>query len=78
MANPYSRIGSPTPTGSNSDEEIELYNKLSEYIRNEYNMITGRDGRIYIFALLLLQRRMASSIYALKMSLTVRRKGSRR
>jgi len=56
-----------------SEKEIELYNRLSEYIRKEYRRAEGSDGRIYIFALMLLQRRMASSIYALRESLIRRR-----
>lgn len=53
-----------------SDEEMELYNELSRYIINQYNKVLAQDNRRnFVFALLLLQRRMASSIYALWKSL---------
>ncbi|MEM3480931.1 MAG: helicase-related protein [Candidatus Korarchaeum sp.] len=58
-----------------SDEEMELYNALSEYVINQYNLALRRYGerRNVAFALLILQRRMASSTYALLKSL-MRRK----
>ena len=53
-----------------SDTEMELYNELSKYIINQYNKAIAQDNRRnFVFALLLLQRRMASSIYALLKSL---------
>jgi len=52
-----------------SDEEMKLYNKLSNYIIFQYNRAISQERRSFIFALLLLQRRMASSIYALLNSL---------
>lgn len=58
-----------------SDEEMELYSRLSKYIKREYNRALSRDNPYsYIFALLLLQRRMASSIYALLKSLKRRKR----
>ena len=52
-----------------SDDEIELYDKLSNYIMFQYNKAISQDRRSFVFALLLLQRRMASSLYALLNSL---------
>ena len=52
-----------------SDEELEIYNKLSNYIMFQYNKAISQDRRNFVFALLLLQRRMASSIFALLESL---------
>jgi superfamily II DNA or RNA helicase len=53
-----------------SDTEMELYNELSKYIINQYNKALAQNNRRnFVFALLLLQRRMASSIYALLKSL---------
>lgn len=52
-----------------SDEEMELYTKLSKYIIFQYNKAIDQERRSFVFALLLLQRRMASSIYALLKSL---------
>lgn len=53
-----------------SDTEMELYNELSRYIIHQYNKALAQDNRRnFVFALLLLQRRMASSIYALLKSL---------
>ncbi|MBC7109132.1 MAG: DUF3883 domain-containing protein [Methanomassiliicoccales archaeon] len=58
-----------------SDEEMELYIKLSKYLRKEYNRALSKDNPYsYVFALLLLQRRMASSIYALLESLKRRKR----
>ena len=58
-----------------SDEEIELYKQLSKYIKREYNRALSHDNpHSYVFALLLLQRRMASSIYALLKSLKRRKR----
>lgn len=53
-----------------TDTEMELYNELSRYVIHQYNKALAQDNRRnFIFALLLLQRRMASSIYALLKSL---------
>ena len=49
-----------------SDTEMDLYNELSKYIIHQFNKaIAQNNRRNFVFALLLLQRRMASSIYAL-------------
>lgn len=53
-----------------SDTEMDLYNELSKYIIHQFNKaIAQNNRRNFVFALLLLQRRMASSIYALLRSL---------
>ncbi len=59
-----------------SDEEKRLYNELSEYVISQYNKaMEGRDKKRNVaFALLILQRRMASSTYALWKSLERRKK----
>lgn len=61
-----------------SDEEMDLYNELSKYVINQYNLamsrVQGERGRNIAFALLILQRRMASSTYALLKSLDRRKK----
>lgn len=57
-----------------SDDERELYNDVSRYIIEQYNLASGDPKKRNIaFALMILQRRMASSSYALRQSL-VRRK----
>ena len=52
-------------------EEIELYNDLSDYVRTQFNkaLRNNKTKNNFTFALVLLQRRMASSIYSLLMSL---------
>jgi superfamily II DNA or RNA helicase len=58
-----------------SDKEKELYNELSKYVVFQYNKALHMVKRRNIaFALLILQRRMASSTYALLESLERRRK----
>ncbi|MDP3622687.1 MAG: helicase-related protein [Methanobacteriaceae archaeon] len=53
-----------------SDDEMDLYNELSKYVIHQFNKALAQDNkRSFVFALLLLQRRMASSIYALHTSL---------
>ncbi len=58
-----------------SDEEMDLYIELSQYIQHQYNRISKLQGkrRNIAFALTILQRRMASSTYALKKSLERRK-----
>jgi len=57
-----------------SEKEKILYNKLSEYVISQYNAALKSEKRRGIaFALLILQRRMASSVYALLCSLGRRR-----
>lgn len=57
-----------------SEDEKRLYNELSEYVITEYNKALQNDKRRNVaFALLILQRRMASSTYALYKSLERRK-----
>jgi len=57
-----------------SDKEKRLYNGLSEYVVHQYNKALHTEGKRNIaFALLILQRRMASSTYALLKSLERRK-----
>jgi len=58
-----------------SDKEKELYNEVSRYVIDQYNAIVGEKNtkRNVAFALTILQRRMASSTYALLRSLERRK-----
>lgn len=58
-----------------TDEERQLYYQLSHYVINQYNKaLKSEKKRNIAFALLILQRRMASSVYAVKRSLERRKK----
>ncbi len=58
-----------------SPNEVELYNALSKYVETQYNKALLKDKRRNIaFALVILQRRLASSTYALLKSLERRKK----
>ena len=57
-----------------SEEEKRLYNELSKYVISQYNKALQCDRRGIAFALLILQRRMASSVYALLKSLERRKR----
>lgn len=56
-----------------SPEEMEFYWALTRYVREEYNRALDSERRTVQFALVLLQRRMASSLYAARRSLERRR-----
>uniref|UniRef100_A0A7C4TXF9 DUF3883 domain-containing protein n=1 Tax=Caldisericum exile TaxID=693075 RepID=A0A7C4TXF9_9BACT len=57
-----------------SEKEKILYNELSKYVISQYNKALEMDKRKNVaFALLILQRRMASSTYALLRSLERRK-----
>jgi superfamily II DNA or RNA helicase len=57
-----------------SDKEKKLYNELSQYVISQYNKALQKDKKKNIaFALLILQRRMTSSTYALFKSLERRK-----
>lgn len=57
-----------------SEEEMHLYNEVSKYVYEQYNKALAMERRRNIaFALIILQRRMASSTYALLKSLMRRR-----
>ncbi len=55
--------------------EMELYNELSKYVETQYNKALSSEKRRNVaFALVILQRRFASSTYALQRSLERRKK----
>ncbi|MGH7454541.1 MAG: helicase-related protein, partial [bacterium] len=61
--------------GTESPAEKELYNELSKYVNHQYNKALSKDKRRNVaFALVILQRRLASSTFALLKSLERRRK----
>ncbi|OGO35270.1 MAG: helicase [Chloroflexi bacterium RBG_16_57_11] len=61
--------------GIESYPEKELYNGLSRYVNEQYNKALTKDKRRNVaFALVILQRRLASSTYALHKSLERRKK----
>jgi superfamily II DNA or RNA helicase len=60
----------PFNLGTDSPSEKELYNELSKYVNTQYNKaLSGEKKRNVAFALVILQRRLASSTYALLKSL---------
>jgi len=64
----------PFNLGADSPAEKDLYNKLSKYVNEQYNKALTKDKRRNItFALVILQRRLASSTYALLKSLQRRK-----
>lgn len=61
--------------GTDSPNEKNLYNELSKYVNTQYNKVLTRDKKRNVaFALVILQRRLASSTYALLKSLERRKK----
>lgn len=61
--------------GTDSPNEKNLYNELSKYVNTQYNRALTKDiKRNVAFALVILQRRLASSTYALLKSLERRKK----
>jgi len=61
--------------GVESHPEKELYNALSRYVNEQYNKALTKDKRRNVaFALVILQRRLASSTYALFKSLERRKR----
>jgi len=56
-----------------SDDEKRLYNAVTEYVEKYYDRAVQKDKRNVAFALLILQRRLASSLRAIRMSLVRRR-----
>lgn len=60
--------------GTQSKNEKELYNELSKYVETQYNKALSQDKKRNVaFALVILQRRLASSTYALFKSLERRK-----
>ena len=65
----------PFDLGQESPQEKALYNELSRYVQTQYNKALTEDKRRNVaFALVILQRRFASSVYALYRSLERRKK----
>ncbi len=61
--------------GANSPNEKNLYNELSRYVNTQYNKVLTKDKKRNVaFALVILQRRLASSTYALLKSLERRKR----
>jgi len=61
--------------GVESPQEKDLYNALSRYVNEQYNRALTHDRRLNVaFALVILQRRLASSTYALYRSLERRKR----
>lgn len=56
-----------------SDEEKRLYNAVTKYVEESYNKALAKEKRNVAFALLILQRRMASSVRAVRRSLERRK-----
>jgi len=61
--------------GVESYPEKDLYNDLSKYVKEQFNKALTKDKRRNVaFALVILQRRLASSTYALQKSLERRKR----
>ena len=56
-----------------NEGEKRLYNAVTEYVEKSYNKALAADKRNVAFALLILQRRMASSVRAIRRSLERRK-----
>lgn len=56
-----------------NESEWQLYNAVTLYVKTSYNKAINKDNRNVAFALLILQRRMASSLEAIAISLSRRR-----
>jgi len=57
-----------------NDDEMRLYNAVTKYVERDYNKALQKDKRNVAFALLILQRRMASSVRAVRRSLERRKR----
>jgi len=53
-------------------EERRLYDNVTEYIRNHYNLATQADNNVAGFAMAIYQKRLVSSIHAIRRSLKTR------
>jgi len=60
-----------TTTFKLSDPEVDLYNAVTSYVRNYYNQ--AKENRHITFAMMILQRRLTSSVHAILSSLKKRR-----
>jgi len=56
-----------------SDGEMQLYNEVTEYFEKYYKQAVDNENRNVAFALLILQRRLASSVRACRLTLERRR-----
>lgn len=56
-----------------NDDEKRLYNAVTEYVEKSYNKALAAEKRNVAFALLILQRRLASSVRAVRRSLERRK-----
>jgi superfamily II DNA or RNA helicase len=56
-----------------NDDEKRLYNAVTQYVEESYNKALSAEKRNVAFAILILQRRMASSMRAVRRSLERRR-----
>jgi superfamily II DNA or RNA helicase len=54
--------------------EMRLYDRLTAYVQDHYNRALQKDQRNVAFAMLILQRRLASSVRAARVSLERRRR----
>lgn len=52
-----------------TDDERELYNAVTEYVEKHFNKAFAKEKRNVTFALIILQRRLASSVRAIRKSL---------
>ncbi|MEM3431623.1 MAG: helicase-related protein, partial [Candidatus Micrarchaeia archaeon] len=52
-----------------SDDERKLYNAVTEYVEKHFNKALKKEKRNVAFALIILQRRLASSVRAIRKSL---------
>lgn len=57
-----------------SSDEVDLYNEVTKYVGNQFNKALGNDKGNVSFAMMILQRRLASSVYAIRRSLDRRLK----
>jgi superfamily II DNA or RNA helicase len=55
-----------------TDEEMALYEAVTRYVAEEFNLARSRDHRTVGFAMIVLQKRMVSSIAAIRKSLARR------
>ncbi|MFQ6091153.1 MAG: helicase-related protein [bacterium] len=61
-----------------SKEEFDLYESVKDYVKHEYNRAMEEKKRTVGFAMVILQKRMVSSIYAVRKSLEHRLEGLQR
>jgi len=56
-----------------SDDEKRLYNAVTEYVEKHYQRALAKEKRNVAFALIILQRQLASSVRAIRRSLERRK-----